>query len=135
MHAPAVILLVVLTAAPVSAAQGDAPGRYVFVPVEAGTLRLDTATGEVSLCGDAGGETACTRVPDDGADQVRSAGVEARFAALEERVAALEDRVAADDLLSDEESLDRVMALTDRMIRHFFGLVRDIRREMEGEER
>ena len=134
MRAPAVILLAMLAAGPVSGARGDAPGRYVFVPVEAGTLRLDTATGEVSLCAHAEGETACTMVPDNRrAEPDRSAGLDARIAALEDRVAALEQRGTA-DLLSDEESLDRVMALTDRMIRHFFGLVRDIRREMGGEE-
>jgi len=134
MRMPALTLLFVVAAAPALAGQVDTAGRYVFVPIEAGTLRLDTATGEVSLCAGTGGETACTLVRDERrTEDDRAAALEARLAALDARVAALETRGGA-DVLADEESLDRVMALMDRMIRHFFGLVRDIRREMEGEE-
>jgi hypothetical protein len=132
MRITALSLLVVL-AAPAIAAEAQPAGRYVFVPVEAGTLRLDTATGAVSLCTGASGEVSCTMVPDEARDLgADDAALQDRVAALEARVAALEERSV--QLLPDEESIDRVMVLADRMMRHFFGMVRDMKREMEGEE-
>ena len=134
MRITALSLLLVL-AAPAIAAEAQPAGRYVFVPVEAGTLRLDTSTGAVSLCTGASGEVSCTMVPDEareaGAD---GAALQDRITALEARVAALEERSRTVQLLPDEESIDRVMVLADRMMRHFFGMVRDMKREMEGEE-
>jgi hypothetical protein len=135
MRVTSLLLLLILASVPAVAVQPQQAGRYVFVPVEAGSLRLDTATGEVSLCTGAGAEAACRRVRDDARDATDStAAVDERLAALEARVEALETRSQADLLLSDEESVDRVMLLAERMMRHFFGIVREMKREMEGEE-
>jgi hypothetical protein len=134
MRITALSLLLVLTA-PAIAAEAPPAGRYVFVPVEAGTLRLDTATGAVSLCRGASGELSCTMVPDEAREaDADDAALQDRVTALEARVAELEERSRTSQLLSDEESIDRVMVLADRMMRHFFGMVRDMKREMEGEE-
>jgi hypothetical protein len=135
MRIIALPLLLVLAASQAGAAEAQRSRRYVFVPVEAGTLRLDTATGEVSLCTAAAGQPACALVPDEGragGDPVLA--LQDRVAALEARLAALEERSRTSEFLADEESLDRVMVLADRMIRHFFGIVREIKREMEGEQ-
>ncbi len=132
MRIIALSLLLVL-AAPAIAAEAQPGGRYVFVPVEAGTLRLDSATGAVSLCTGASGEVSCAMVPDEAREAAAGdSALQDRVAALEARVAALEERSV--QLLPDEESIDRVMVLADRMMRHFFGMVRDMKREMEGEE-
>jgi hypothetical protein len=132
MRITALSLFLVL-AAPAIAAEAQPAGRYVFVPVEAGTLRLDTTTGAVSLCTGASGEVSCTMVPDEAREAAAGdSPLQDRVAALEARVAALEERSV--QLLPDEESIDRVMVLADRMMRHFFGMVRDMKREMEGEE-
>jgi hypothetical protein len=134
MRITALPLLLVL-AAPAISAEAQPAGRYVFVPVEAGTLRLDTATGAVSLCAGASGEVSCTMVPDEAREaDADDAALQDRVTALEARVAALEERSRTVQLLPDEESIDRVMVLADRMMRHFFGMVRDMKREMEGEE-
>jgi alkanesulfonate monooxygenase SsuD/methylene tetrahydromethanopterin reductase-like flavin-dependent oxidoreductase (luciferase family) len=132
MKSPGLLaFLVTVACGPAFAAEppGVAP-RYVFVPVEAGALRLHTRTGEVWLCAGADGAGACTPLPDQ--------GHAAEVAALERRVAALEARVAAlaspDVALSDEEAMDRVMTLAEGMMRRFFGMVRDLKADLERED-
>jgi hypothetical protein len=122
-----------LATGPAFAEERPPAGRYAFVPAEAGTLRLDTATGEVSLCAGEAADLACNLLPDEARDRSAEAtALESRVAALEARVAALEAESRA--ALPDEQTMDRVMALADRMMRRFFAMVRDIRREMESEE-
>jgi hypothetical protein len=134
MRITALSLLLVL-AAPAIAAEVQPAGRYVFIPVEAGTLRLDTTTGAVSLCAGAASDLSCTIVPDEAREaDAYDAALRDRVTALEARVVELEERSLTGELLPDEESIDRVMVLADRMMRHFFGIVRDMKREMEGEE-
>jgi hypothetical protein len=131
----AALLLLALAATPAAAAEPSAAGRYAFVPAEKGTLRLDTATGAVSLCVGDGANLACTLLRDDVRDLGSEAGkLQERIAALEARVAALEAEARSTrDALTDAESMDKVMVLTDRMMRQFFGMVRDMKREFERE--
>jgi hypothetical protein len=130
MRICALLLPFAIAACP-AAAEERFVGRYSFVPVEAGALRLDTATGEVSLCSVEGGTTTCKAVggrPAGG--PAEAADLEARIARLESRIAALE---AGSLAVPDDESIDRVMVLADRMMRRFFGLVRDFKRDMDSE--
>lgn len=107
--------------------------RYVFVPVKAGALRLHTGTGEVSLCTGADGAGSCNPLPDAARDPGHIGRLEERLAGLEARIAALEaDAPAA--ALSDEESMDRVMVLADRMMRRFVRMVRDMKEDVESGE-
>ena len=132
---PVLTLLLALAIGPAAAEERPA-GRYVFVPAEAGTLRLDTATGEVSLCAGKADDLGCRLLPDEArANAAEAAALEERIAALEARIAALEaENRAAADTLPDEETMDRVMVLTDRMMRQFFGMVREMKRDMESGE-
>jgi hypothetical protein len=117
-----------------AAAQDAAPaGRYTLAPVEGGALRLDTQTGAVSICSGDAGDISCRPLQEDASDGVTggSPDIEARVSALEARIADLEARTV---LLPDEESIDRAMTLADRVMRHFFGMVRELKRDMESEE-
>jgi hypothetical protein len=129
------LLLTMLAAAPAAAQETVANPRYVFTPVDEGALRLNTETGEVSLCAGMPGSRSCTLVPDEArAAATATPASEDRIAQLEARIAALEKQIKeGSGPASDEEALDRVMTLTDRMMRQFFGLVREMRREFEGE--
>ena len=57
--------LLLLIAAPAGAA--ELSGRYVLEKVPEGYLRLDSATGQVSLCASSEGQWRCSAVPDDAA--------------------------------------------------------------------
>ena len=61
------------------------------------------------------------------------ARLEARIAALEARVATLEAARAGAEL-PDDEAMERVMVLTERMMRRFFSMVREMKGEAEGEK-
>ncbi len=105
--------------------------RYVFVPVENGALRLNTSTGEVSLCSGANGAGACAPLPDQakaGSETIRE--LQDQVTALEARIASLEDPSA--EARREEEALDRVMVLTERAMRRFFGIVRDMKDDLES---
>ena len=127
-------LLALLAATPAAAQETDSAPRYVFTPVEEGAFRLNTETGEVSLCAGMPGSRSCTIVPDEAREAAASAPPEERIAALEARIASLEARIAEQgDVTDDEESMERVLTLTDRMLRQFFGLVREMKRDLQGE--
>ena len=66
-------------------------------------------------------------------DDNDKARLEARIAALEARIATLEAARAGADL-PDDEAMERVMALTERMMRRFFSMVREMKGEAEGEK-
>jgi hypothetical protein len=136
MRIAALPLLLALVAAPAVAVEPFPTGRYAFVPAERGTLRLDTATGAVSLCAGDAGNLACTLLPDDAGDHAAAAdGLGDRIAALEARVAALEVKLRdTDAALTDAEAMDKVMALSDRMMRQFFAMVRDMKGEIERKD-
>lgn len=117
---------------PAIAAEPEPGPRYTFVPVGGGALRLDTATGEVVRCSvAAGGSAHCVAVAwDDAAADPGAAALEARIAALEERIAELESERAG---VPDEEAMERVMVLTERMMRRFFTLVHEFK-DSDGED-
>ena len=58
-------LALVLPAAAPSCLAGEEPGRYSIAPAGDGFLRLDSATGAVSICSQKSGGWACESVADD----------------------------------------------------------------------
>ena len=110
-------------------------GRFSLVPTEGGALRLDTQTGEVSLCAEVGGALACRPVPTQRSGSAGPPpGESDRIAALEARIAALEARSGPAPGVGDAESVDRVADLAEQIMRRFFGVVRELRREMDGDQ-
>jgi hypothetical protein len=131
MRLAALSLFLILAAGPAPAQDTVPSGRFAFVPIDTGVLRLDTETGDVSLCAEANGALSCTPVADEMRMDGQAAGLAERVAALESRVAALETR---GEFFDDAEALDRVATLAERMMRQFFDMVREMRGEMEGDE-
>jgi hypothetical protein len=58
-------LLLVSLGAPASQAGDAAPGRFSLTPVGGSLVRLDSATGAMSVCGSKEGTFACEAVTDD----------------------------------------------------------------------
>ena len=128
-----ILALSTVLAAPAFSAELS-PNRYSFVPVEGGVLRLDSTTGEVAFCTAVADAATCTPAGVETADaQENATGATSHIAALEDRIAALE-AMRDPEALPDEEAMDRVMLLTERMMRRFFGLVRELKRDMETNE-
>ncbi|WP_028004141.1 hypothetical protein [Sinorhizobium meliloti] len=107
-----------------AAAQEASPGRYSMQKSETGLARLDTETGEVTLCQEKGGELICRMAADE------RAAFERELDLLTSRIEALEKAVesgetAAEPALPDDKEIDRAMSIMERMMRKFMGIVKE----------
>jgi hypothetical protein len=99
-------------------AQDKLAPRYSMTPVDGGLMRLDGATGRMSLCNKAGDTFACKAIEDD-----RSAFMD-EIEALAKENADLKAKVAAGGgnssfRLPEEKEIDRALGMMDKMMRHF----------------
>lgn len=120
-------LVVALCSLPILATADDQmPGRYQLQPVEGGVVKLDTATGDMTLCKAVSGSLDCA--PAGSASTAAAPSV----AALQARIEALEKKVAAlgktGSLPSDEE-VDRSLSIMEKFMRRFMGLAHEMDRE------
>ncbi|CZT34118.1 hypothetical protein [Rhizobium sp. 9140] len=129
------LAIVALLAGAVPAlAQEPVPGRYSMQKTETGIARLDTQTGEVTLCQEKAGDLVCRMAADE-----RTA-YDLELDLLEKRVETLEKAVkdapsGFSPRLPTQEEIDQTMGIMDRMLRSFMGIARDFGREWQGEEK
>jgi hypothetical protein len=115
-----------------------APGRYTMHPADGGFLRLDTQTGEMSMCQRASGAWNCSMLPDE------RVALERENQELKSAVKRLEEMAGVGDSrgkqaeksgpaaqLPTEEDLDKAMSYVQRMLKKFKEKVR----ELEGMDR
>ena len=127
IHALPFIFVVALVA---GSAQAEGEGRYRMEKTDGGFVRLDTATGEVSLCREQEGQIVCRMAADE------RAAFEKELDLLTKRVEALEkggvtgETTAKPSLPTDEE-IDRTMTIMEKMMQRFMGIVKNLE---EGEE-
>lgn len=139
MRRISLILAAVFAASVASAAE---PDRYRLEKTPDGYVRMDTRTGEMSLCQERWGELVCRMAADERTAmqdelerlQTDIDGLEGRLAeikALEERIAKLEDSLAAriEKTLPTEEDFNRTMSYMERFFRGFMGIVKDLESE------
>ncbi len=118
------------------------PDRYRLEKTPDGYVRMDTRTGEMSLCQERWGELVCRMAADERTamqDEVERLqgdvkALEERLdgvKALEQRVATLENSLAAkiEKTLPTEEDFNRTMSYMERFFRGFMGIVRDLETE------
>jgi hypothetical protein len=119
-----------LSLAAAAIAQDPAPGRYSMQKTEGGIARLDTETGEVSLCQEKDGQMLCRMAADERTAfelelDLLAKRVETLEKALEDGGTALKPR------LPTKEEIDQTMSLMERMMRSFMGIVKDLENEDE----
>ena len=128
-----------LPAGPVLA-EGDRPApsesdNFVLAPADGPQLKIDRRDGRVSVCDREGGDWRCRLVPDDReAYEGEIDRLEKRIDDLERKVAELEkDRnwIGPDD----EKKLDQFFDFTDKAFRRFFGMVQDLKQDLETPDR
>ncbi|WP_428429795.1 hypothetical protein [Pararhizobium sp.] len=106
-------------------AQEPAPGRYAMQKTDSGIARLDTQTGEVSLCQEKNGDIVCRMAADE-----RTA-FELELDLLTKRVETLEKTASEGPFgikprLPTKEEIDQTMGVMERMMRSFMGIVKDL---------
>ena len=102
--------------------------RYRLERTEDGYVRLDTATGVMTLCREADGRLSCAPASQREVAEDEIGALRERIQALETRLAALESRAPVAGLPPEEE-FERGMGYMERFFRMFMGLVR----EFEGD--
>jgi exonuclease VII small subunit len=106
-------------------AQAEGEGRYRMDRAESGIVRLDTITGEVSLCREQDGQIVCRMAADE------RAAFEKELDLLTKRVEALEKaratgETAAKQPLPTDEEIDRTMSIMEKMMQRFMGIVKNL---------
>ncbi len=106
-------------------ANAEGEGRYRMDKTETGLVRLDTVTGEVSLCREQEGQIVCRMAADE------RAAFEKELDLLTERVEALEKSAATGQTLvkpalPTDEEIDRTMSIMEKMMQRFMGIVKNL---------
>ena len=118
------------------------PDRYRLEKTPNGYVRMDTRTGEMSICQEKWGELVCRMAADERTavqDEMERLQTElkvlndqlATVKALEDRVTKLENSVTAkiEQSLPTEEDFNKTMSYMERFFRSFMGIVRDFENE------
>ena len=132
-----------MLSAPANAETIQQSGRYTLVVIDDGFIRLDTQSGEIARCTGDPDKLTCRLAADERLAYIGEIErLEERIDALEERMARLEaagparrrgrefGRREEYGLPSDEE-IDQALTMTDKVFRRFFGLVQDLKRDMD----
>lgn len=139
---PLVLAVAALVVQSVTAAYATEPERYRLEKTPDGYVRMDTRTGEMSICAEKAGALVCRMAADersatqDEIERLQSElkALENRVAnvdALEERVARLENSLAAkiEQTLPTEEDFNRTMGYMERFFRSFMSIVREFEQD------
>jgi hypothetical protein len=142
---PLALIVPVLLAPLVVGASAAEPDRYRLEKTPDGYVRMDTRTGEMSVCEEKWGELVCRMAADERTavqDEIERLQSEVKalndrladVKALEERVAKLENSLAArlEQSLPTEEDFNRTMGYMERFFRNFMAIVKDF--ETEGDK-
>jgi len=116
-----------------SGAGAQEPGRYRLERSDNGYVRMDTATGAMSLCQERDGRIACAPAADQhAADENELKRLHDRIEALEARVDRLEN--AAESRLPSEEEFEKSLGFMERFFRRFMDIVQDMEQDQEQRE-
>jgi hypothetical protein len=125
------------TVAAAPPAEEGRPGRYIMQPADGGFLRLDTMTGDMSLCARVAGSFECKPVKDDRDLQAEVARLAAENKELKAEIRRLEEMLGLHGgpgrqsqrklELPSEEDVDKALSYVERMFKKF----RDKLKELE----
>ena len=122
--------LTALMLVPLLAGGADAQeARYRLEKSGSGYVRMDTATGEMSVCEERSGELVCRLATDGRSGSDGDIGrLEDRIRALDERIDRLEASLAArqENSLPTEEEFEKTMGYMERFFRSFIGIVKEL---------
>lgn len=125
----ALVLLPALLASVVFSAQAEEGGRYRLEKSGTGYVRMDTQTGEMSICEERGGQLVCKLAADErAAFQDELDRLQSKLTGLEQRLATVENNpvLKPQNLLPTEEEFQRSLGYMERFFRKFLDIVKDM---------
>ena len=111
--------------------------RYSLEKTPEGYVRLDTRTGEMSICAEQSGELVCRMAADDRtAFEDELDRLKARLQDVEKRLAELEDgRPAPGAELPSEEDFEKTLGYMERFFRRFMDIIQDLEQDQPAPNR
>lgn len=128
----ALLLVPVLLASANAPLQAEEAGRYKLEKSATGYVRMDTQTGEMSICEERDGQLVCKLAADERtAFQDELDRLQAKLTGLEQRLAAMENNpvLKPQNLLPSEEEFQRSLGYMERFFRKFLDIVKDMDKE------
>lgn len=106
--------------------------RYQMEKTANGYVRMDTQTGEMSICEERSGQLVCKLAADErSALQDEIGRLQGEVKAIEERVVKLEGSISQklESALPTDEEFEKTMGYMERFFRSFMGVVKDFEKE------
>lgn len=131
MRAVALFVPAFLVAGLAGSAGSEEIDRYRLEKTETGYVRMDTQTGEMSICEEKTGQLVCRAAADErSALQDQLERLQSKLESLEARVAKLEAQPSIPQVLvpSDEE-VDKSLDVMEKFFRRFMGIVKELDKE------
>ncbi len=113
--------------------------RYAITKTENGFVRVDNKTGDLSFCSLQEGKLTCRLAADERA--AHQSGIDAmseRLATLEARLKMLESKTPKVEstnrksILPNDEELDQALKFANKAMRRLFGLVKELKQDIES---
>lgn len=111
------------------AAEGQ---RFQMEKTDKGYVRMDTQTGEMSICEERDNQLVCKLAADErSALQEEIGRLQGEIKTIEDRVVKLENSLTArmESKLPTEEEFQKSMGYMERFFRSFMGIVKDMEKE------
>lgn len=127
-------LLAGLGAGPALAAEAQ---RYQMEKTDKGYVRMDTQTGEMSICEERDNQLVCKLAADErSALQDEIGRLQGEVKAIEDRVVKLENSLTQrlESTLPSEEEFEKTMGYMERFFRSFMGMVKDFEKEEKAQQ-
>jgi cell division protein FtsB len=119
-------------------APAAADENFTMLPAEGRHLKIDRRNGRVSICSETNDIWSCRLVADDRlAYEEEIERLETTNDRLAARIEELETELASRNDLSkwidpeDEKKLDEFLNFSDKALRRFFGMVQDLKRDLD----
>lgn len=122
----------------VMSAGAEEPGRYTLEKSATGYVRMDTRTGEMSICEERDGQLVCKVAADErAAFQDEMDRMQQKLNGLEQRLAAVEQSplLKPQNLLPTDEQFEKSLSYMERFFRRFMDIVKDMDKGTDGQQR
>jgi hypothetical protein len=115
-----------------SLASAEEADRYRLEKTDSGYIRMDTATGEMSICEERSGQLVCKLAADErAAFQSDIDRLQSKLDDVEGRVAKLEARPSIPEtLLPSDEQVDKGIDIMEKFFRSFMGIVKELDKDV-----
>jgi hypothetical protein len=106
--------------------------RYRLEKTDTGYVRMDTATGEMSICEERSGQLVCKIAADERSAFQRDIDrLQAKLDEMEGRVARLEARPSIPEtLLPSDAEVDKGIDIMEKFFRSFMGIVKELDKDV-----